>query len=151
MDDLHTNDKSQRPAATDKLAIVQAGQAMSDPSESGFLKTINSVAGKVEATLAQFTPSEHLLKGLEESIGSKPSDTANGPQFPLRKSYNPETNYLDAAGKPTSRGEQLQAEAKKMVDAAAAPDGSLSLKDHGKMMDAISKQNINEADKWVSL
>ena len=132
----------------DQLGLVKAGRALSNPGETEILKKLTIAAGKGDGGLRQFPSSEHLLKTMEPESGSKSSDSAKGPQFPLTESYNPETGYSDASGKPTARGQQLQAEAKKLVDSLAAADGSLSLKDHGKMMDSISKENISEADKW---
>lgn len=122
----------------EKAAVVQAGQALSDPRETAILRKSDAGAGRAEASMSHFASSDHLLKGMSEQ----------GPKFPLDKSYDPEANYKDASGKPTPRGEQLQGEAKKMVDSLAGADGSLSLKDHAKMMDAISKKDISEADKW---
>lgn len=122
----------------------KAGQALSSPADARLIAAGPSASDK---TMANF-PGEHTLLA---QIGAPADKTAlpKGPTFPLSGPYDAEKPYTGPDGKPTKRGEDLQKEAKDLVDKASKPDGSLSLRDHGKIMESIAKQpGLSEADKW---
>ncbi len=125
-------------------AIGTAGQALSSPAEAR-LTPVLSPAG--DATLAKFPGDHNLLAQINSPDGKEAP--AIDPVFPLPGPYDPEKAYTGGDGKPTQRGVALQKEAQDLVAKQAKLDGSLSLPDHGKIMETISKQaGLSEADKW---
>lgn len=126
----------------DKSALTAAGAALSRPGDAAVLKS-QSADQKVPPG---FSEGQTLLAGLSAAKGAEAA--AKGPEFPIKVPYDAEAAY-QVDGKPTSRGEQLQSQALELVKGAARADGSLSLKDHGKIMDHIAQdKNLSEADKW---
>lgn len=126
--------------ACEKLS--SSGACLSKPDEAGILKQ----KGQGDKVPQGFSDGSKLLAGMNAHPAEAPS---NGPEFPLKGLYNSEQPYLKPDGKPTARGEELQKEAGKLVAEAAKPDGSLSLKDHGKIMQSIAdNKNLSEADRW---
>lgn len=131
---------------TQKSPLANAGASLSNPNDAALANRTNNAR---ESTLKGFTPEHQLLASLVTG-GKQAGDAAPpGPEFPLKAAYNPETPYQTKEGKPTQRGEELQKEAKQLIQAVAKPDGSLSLRDHGKILDAIAhNKELSEADKW---
>jgi hypothetical protein len=137
----------------DRSALTAAGAALSRPGDAAVLKS--KLAD--QEVPPGFSAGHSLLAGLSAAKGSekgpetaaKGAETADkGPEFPIKVPYNAEAAY-QVDGKPTRRGEELQSQALDLVKGAAKSDGSLSLKDHGKIMDHIARdKSLSEADKW---
>lgn len=126
----------------DRSALTAAGAALSRPGDAAVLK---SKLGDQKVPPG-FSADHSLLAGLSVAEGAEVA--AKGPEFPIKVPYNAEAAY-QVDGKPTRRGEELQSQALDLVKGAAKSDGSLSLKDHGKIMDHIAQdKSLSEADKW---
>jgi hypothetical protein len=129
-----------------KTPLARAGASLSNPKDAALAYPTNTSR---DHTLSGFTPEDQLLahfdRGTRQTGDASPPD----PEFPLKAAYNPETPYQTKEGKPTQRGEELQKEAQQLIRGVAKPDGSLSLRDHGKIMEDIAQdKKLSEADKW---
>jgi hypothetical protein len=131
---------------SEKPPLGEDGAALSQPQAA---RLVNVTFQVNDASLTGFPSQHRLLQGFESANASTETADHKGPEFPLNVPYDPEQAYRTADGKPTQRGEQLQQEAKNLLQSVAKPDGSLSLVDHGKIMDEIAQnKDLSEADKW---
>jgi hypothetical protein len=134
--------------ACKETPLVKAGEALSRPQEASFSNALR-IASAYELSLAGLASQDQLLASLIAANDTKECTVPKNPEFPLKEPYDSEQAYQRTDGKPTKRGEELQKEATRLLKAAAKPDNSLSLRDHGKIMDSIAQnKDLSEADKW---
>lgn len=137
LDNTHSSLEAGKEAAAGSK-LDRHGAVLSDPNEARSI-------GKVQPSSAadKFPSADGLLNQLHGK-----DESPVGPTFPLDKPYDPTKDYM-IDGKPTERGKELQEEAHKLLAGVAKPDGTLTLRDQGKIMDSIAKDpQLSEGDKW---
>jgi hypothetical protein len=132
-----------RKGAHKKDTVPGASEALSHPEQA---RTAGKNFPGQTAGLEHFPEQHKLLAQIHETTSEE--RRPSGPTFPLKEAYDPKQGYI-IDGKPTAHAQELQHEAKELLAGVAKPDGSLSLKDHAKIMDAIAdNKKLTEADKW---